>query len=229
MKFIQTFPGGGASGTSDYPDLTNKPSINGVELSGNKTASDLGINIPDVSGMYSTGDSASTDIADDDYVPFYDSSASAKKKSLWSNIKALLKTYFDGLYQKTLTAGTNIGISGTTISATNTIALNYSTSEQVVGTWIDGASLYQKTISCGTLTNGTEKLVSTGLSNVSVKEMFGYTYKSSGTMLPLPESDGTNDSNIRLSARDDGATIVILPNYDVTQYTETYVTIRYTK
>lgn len=33
-------------GTSDYTDLTNKPSINGVTLSGNKTTDDLGI-LPD--------------------------------------------------------------------------------------------------------------------------------------------------------------------------------------
>lgn len=49
--------GGGGGGTSDYSDLTNKPSINGVTLSGNKTTSDLGIdktavglgNVPNVS------------------------------------------------------------------------------------------------------------------------------------------------------------------------------------
>lgn len=35
--------GGGGGGTSDYTDLTNKPSINSVTLSGNKTASDLGL------------------------------------------------------------------------------------------------------------------------------------------------------------------------------------------
>jgi|GEM_PF-4569137 len=34
---------GGGSGTSDYTQLTNKPSINGVTLSGNKTNADLGI------------------------------------------------------------------------------------------------------------------------------------------------------------------------------------------
>lgn len=33
-----------SGGTSDYTDLSNKPSINGVTLSGNKTTSDLGIN-----------------------------------------------------------------------------------------------------------------------------------------------------------------------------------------
>ena len=32
-----------SGGTSDYADLTNKPQINGVELSGNKTASQLGM------------------------------------------------------------------------------------------------------------------------------------------------------------------------------------------
>ncbi len=33
----------GSGGTTDYTDLTNKPSINSVTLSGNKTASDLGM------------------------------------------------------------------------------------------------------------------------------------------------------------------------------------------
>ena len=35
--------GGGGGGTSNYNDLSNKPSINGVTLSGNKTSEDLGI------------------------------------------------------------------------------------------------------------------------------------------------------------------------------------------
>lgn len=36
---------GGSGGTSDYNNLNNKPSINGVTLSGNKTTSDLGIDL----------------------------------------------------------------------------------------------------------------------------------------------------------------------------------------
>ena len=39
-----------AGGTNDYNQLSNKPSINNVELSGNKTTSELGINIPDLTG-----------------------------------------------------------------------------------------------------------------------------------------------------------------------------------
>ena len=43
---IATYGGGsgsGSSGTTNYNDLTNKPSINGITLAGNKTALDLGI------------------------------------------------------------------------------------------------------------------------------------------------------------------------------------------
>lgn len=35
--------GGGGGGTTDYTDLTNKPQINGVTLTGNKSTSDIGI------------------------------------------------------------------------------------------------------------------------------------------------------------------------------------------
>ena len=38
--------GGGSGGSSNYNELSNKPRINNVVLSGNKTTSDLGINIP---------------------------------------------------------------------------------------------------------------------------------------------------------------------------------------
>ena len=38
-----TTPSGGGGGTTNYSDLTNKPSINSVTLSGNKTASDLSL------------------------------------------------------------------------------------------------------------------------------------------------------------------------------------------
>lgn len=41
--------GGGSGGTSDYTDLENKPSINSVTLTGNKTSYDLGIDeVPEV-------------------------------------------------------------------------------------------------------------------------------------------------------------------------------------
>lgn len=37
--------GGGSGGTSDYNDLANKPQIEGVTLSGNKTFPNLNLNV----------------------------------------------------------------------------------------------------------------------------------------------------------------------------------------
>lgn len=55
---------GGGSGTSDYTDLTNKPSINGVTLLGNKTTSDLGITASGVGAIPSTDKGANGGIAE---------------------------------------------------------------------------------------------------------------------------------------------------------------------
>ena len=62
-----------------------------ADLSGTPT-------IPDVSTKYDSSDTAETTLADDDKMPFYDTSASGKRNSTWANIKAKLKTYFDGIY-----------------------------------------------------------------------------------------------------------------------------------
>lgn len=62
---------GGSGGTSDYPDLTNKPSINGHTLLGNQTGADLGLasssDIPTVDQTYnatSTHAQSGTAVAD---------------------------------------------------------------------------------------------------------------------------------------------------------------------
>lgn len=54
----------GGGGTSDYTDLTNKPSINGVTLSGNKTTSDLGITASEVGAIPSTDKGANGGVAE---------------------------------------------------------------------------------------------------------------------------------------------------------------------
>ena len=59
-----------------------------------------------VGTKYGYDDAAETTLADDDKVPFYDTSASGKRNSTWSNIKAKLKEYFDTLY------GTVTGVKG---------------------------------------------------------------------------------------------------------------------
>lgn len=67
--------------------------------------------------LYSTADTAETTLADNDYFPFYDTSATGKRKTLWSNVKSVLKTYFDTIYS---TVKTLSGLDDTNISATPT-------------------------------------------------------------------------------------------------------------
>lgn len=57
----------------------------------------------EVGSKYDVNDGVENDLQDDDEIPFYDDSTSAKKKTAWSNIKAKLKTFFDALYQAKLT------------------------------------------------------------------------------------------------------------------------------
>ena len=63
--------GGGGGGTTDYNDLTNKPQINNVTLSGNKTSSDLGLfsgdypeldNKPQINNVTLSGNKTSSDL-----------------------------------------------------------------------------------------------------------------------------------------------------------------------
>lgn len=46
LAYIAENGGGGGGGTTNYNSLTNKPKINNVELSGNKTTHDLGLDNP---------------------------------------------------------------------------------------------------------------------------------------------------------------------------------------
>lgn len=44
--------GGTGGGTTDYEELDNLPKINGIELKGNKSSSELGINMPNMDNYY---------------------------------------------------------------------------------------------------------------------------------------------------------------------------------
>ena len=60
--YVKSHSGGGGGGTSNYNNLSNKPQINGVELTGNKTSGDLhlgGISFIDKINNITTGISLS--------------------------------------------------------------------------------------------------------------------------------------------------------------------------
>ena len=101
-KFTKFEGGGGANALNDLTDVTISSAAQNQILKYNGSGW-VNSAIPEDTTKYGTSDSASTDLADADYIPFYDSSASAKKKTLWSNIKTVLANTF----QPKLTAGTN--------------------------------------------------------------------------------------------------------------------------
>lgn len=107
---------------------------------------------------------------------------------------------------------------------------NYSTSEQNTGfTWIDGKTIYKKTIDCGTLPNNTEKTVPHGISNLGrVIKVEGYAYTGvTNVTFPLPFPWITSAGTVGLLI---GATTInIATGFDRTGFTETYVTLYYTK
>ena len=63
LTFTDYVEGGGSGGSSNYNDLTNKPKINNIELIGNKTTSDLGLDIEAGDGLKRENNTMSVDLA----------------------------------------------------------------------------------------------------------------------------------------------------------------------
>lgn len=140
----------------------------------------------------------------------------------------------------TLTAGdvgydnTTSGLVATTVQAAidevaaTSGGVNYSTTEHVIGTWIDGATLYEKTVDFGTLPNAGTKDISSGLSNVNIISITGIA-TGGGFVLPLPYAvpSGAN-TDISLNYNATGNYITIIDGYNWSDRTA-YVTLRYTK
>lgn len=107
---------------------------------------------------------------------------------------------------------------------------DYSTTEKIVGTWIDGSPIYQKTIDFGALPNNTTKNVAHGISDIStVINITGYSKNTSNKCRNLPfVLESTNVSGqCRLEA--DTTNVIITTSGNLTSWTETYVTMQYTK
>ena len=115
----------------NYNDATNKPKINGVELTGNKTSSDLNIVIPD----YTAGEN----------VTISNGVISARDTTYTAGENVTISNNVISARDTTYTAGENVTISNGVISASGGGEVEYSTDEKVIGTWIDGSDVYEKT------------------------------------------------------------------------------------
>ena len=109
-------------------------------------------------------------------------------------------------------------------------AHHYSTEEQVIGTWVDGKPLYEKTIDCGALPDSTSKLVEHNISNIDcIANVFG-TSQNTTTKDTLPLSYAHRSQISSQVQMDVTSTyVVIYTAKDNTSYNKTYITIQYTK
>ena len=114
-------------------------------------------------------------------------------------------------------------------SATNTkdyidSKFTYSTTEKVVGEWIDGSTIYQKTIDLGILPDTASTNIPHNISNLKYVIGFeGVAYMTNTVYIPLPF---VSDSPIYVAVSTTNVTITTTSNRSTTQG---YITMRYIK
>lgn len=106
---------------------------------------------------------------------------------------------------------------------------DYSTTEHVIGKWIDGKPLYQKTVEFGTLPAGDSKAVAHGVANINlIVSCDGFAYNSSYTFIPLP-SINVDSLDYGAQLECDRTNITIKTKETWMNGYSGYVTIQYTK
>lgn len=104
---------------------------------------------------------------------------------------------------------------------------DYSTDEQIVGSWIDGKPLYQKTVELGTLPNNSTKSVAHGISNLNeIVEIKGIV-KSGTTFMQLGKPS-TSDIHWSIELEVAGNNVAVTTGSDRTSWTGV-CTLKYTK
>ena len=107
---------------------------------------------------------------------------------------------------------------------------SYTYDEQIVGTWIDGKPIYQKTVNCGALPNTTQKNVNHGIANIDqYVSVFGIFYDTSGTgeSAMMPFATPNSKDNVGVWTKDK-STIALNTGSDRTSFSAC-VTLQYTK
>lgn len=107
----------------------------------------------------------------------------------------------------------------------------YSTSEQVVGTWIDGRPLYRKVLDFGSLPNAGTKDINIGTTNVKqVVKLQGFAFNSEGATMPLPYPNNSNvTQNVTMSySGGTNGVIYVATGSDRSSFSA-YIIVEYTK
>lgn len=125
---------------------------------------------------------------------------------------------------------TKIGIDGTvySVSGGGASGHNYSTTEQIIGTWIDGSNVYEKTINVGTITTNTT--VAHGINNLDTiidYSGFGKYAGTDKTVMPFQNPASSYGFGINTY---DGTNLVLAKASSLgSNMSDCYITLRYTK
>ena len=105
---------------------------------------------------------------------------------------------------------------------------SYSTDEvKTGGKWIDGKPIYRKTISCGALPNNAIKKVAHGISNLGmIISDTGFATDNLTLYMPVPV---TFPNGVSASFYITKTEIILNTTTDYTYYSDTYITVEYTK
>ena len=106
---------------------------------------------------------------------------------------------------------------------------DYSTSETVVGKWINNEPLYRKVISLGTLPNNRTSSVPHGITNLSqIVSIRGIASAANGSTIPLPfVDDSSKNADILLDAGTESVRVITktdksaFTGYAILEYTKT--------
>lgn len=102
---------------------------------------------------------------------------------------------------------------------------HYSTNEQVIGTWIDGKPLYERTINGGALSSGTHNIETLTVEEVKLIKGFVVDPNDASYMRPLPFSaDSTNAIRVDVTNH-----VLRIITYSSWSGYSAYLTIQYTK
>lgn len=113
---------------------------------------------------------------------------------------------------------------------------NYSTTEHIIGTWVDGSILYEKTIHIQPSGNTSDYVTAEAISGINavidasftaIRQSDGNTWYYTGNGSTYPES--LDYSNYKLGVRVSGGNLQYYIAGYGTQITDIYATIRYTK
>lgn len=107
---------------------------------------------------------------------------------------------------------------------------DYSETEKIIGTWVDGSSLYRKVINFGALPNATVKNVNHNISNFKRGiKINGYAYSSqSGNSVPIPYASHSNVAQ-SIAVYCNSTIVGITTGVDHSVFDECYIVLEYTK